>query len=391
MTKKLLAVIWPGYRKFNRPFWQLLCNDQQIKPSVLWIRPFRDDDSPPSTLLSEMEWDIVGADNIRVSGYNVRLFIKLCQKIWRTIKKNDVVLTSTQAPVHSKVAFFIAKIQRKPIGIILEQWRDTKVTSTPKRLYKKLDKVLLQHADIIFTHGINQKNYAKALGVSSDKITILPFLSDDLQQEEITNPDLKKELGMGTKKIILYFGRITPQKGLSDLIHACSQILDSMENVILLVCGGADKHFLDFQEAGPYMSTCHNLAEKLLPGKVIFTGAIPPDKKQDYFAIADIFVHPHTNIPYLAEGWGLVLNEAASMGLPIITTDRVGSAPDLVTHGKSGYILPAGDISELAKSIKTLLDNKIKRKEFSIFSRKLFENYHQPDKIPRIIKESLFK
>ncbi len=49
--------------------------------------------------------------------------------------------------------------------------------------------------------------------------------------------------------------------------------------------------------------------------------------------IADVFILPSTT-----ESWGLIINEAMDFGLPIITTNQVGAAPDLVRHGENGFI-----------------------------------------------------
>ena len=79
----------------------------------------------------------------------------------------------------------------------------------------------------------------------------------------------------------------------------------------------------------------------------------------------------------LYDGWGLVLNEATSMGLPIIATDRVGSASDLVINGINGYIIKSGDVKELSSKIIEILKNDDKLRKYSSSSRKIFENYHK--------------
>jgi glycosyltransferase involved in cell wall biosynthesis len=55
--------------------------------------------------------------------------------------------------------------------------------------------------------------------------------------------------------------------------------------------------------------------------------------------------------PYYYEAWGLVLNEAMQFGKPVITTDAVGSAPDLI---KNGSIVKNNDVESLYQAIKTI-------------------------------------
>ena len=389
MKKYNLAIIWSGYRKNNRNFFELICHDARLKANVLWIRDFRNNDTPPDKFLASLKWRVVGAAQIRISGYNLKTFIKMVCFIWQMVPLADGVLTSTQAPLHSKVAFILAKIHRKKLFIVTQQWRGFGRQSFWMRQYKKIDIFIMRHCDMLFPHGINQTRFALAQGVDQNKVCVLPFLSEDLSKIPLRNPILKEQLGLIDKKVILYFGRITPRKGLTDLLVACSEIQTDLDDVILLICGGADSYFSDYSEAFSYEDECRTLAKKLLPGKVIFVGPVNPADKQDYFTMADLFVHPHTDLGELTEGWGLVLNEAASMSLPIICTDRVGSAPDLVVDGENGYIISAGDTKQLAYRIRELLADDEKRLRFANSSRRVFEKYHQPSQIPQKIWKAI--
>jgi glycosyltransferase involved in cell wall biosynthesis len=67
-----------------------------------------------------------------------------------------------------------------------------------------------------------------------------------------------------------------------------------------------------------------------------------------------VFVLP-SRAGRIAEPWGLVLNEAASAGLPIVTTDEVGAAGDLIRDGDTGRIVTGGDPQALAEAIAVLL------------------------------------
>jgi glycosyltransferase involved in cell wall biosynthesis len=387
--KKIVAIIWPGYRQYNRHFFDLLGNDNRMQISVLWVLDFRRDDPPPDKLLSSFRWSVVGADNIRLSGYSPKTLLKMIRSVWIDVRNADCVFTSTQAPLHSKIAFVIARLQKKKIFIKIEQWREFGKRSFLMRQYKRIDTYLMRHCDMLFPHGINQVRFALAQGVCQENIRVMPFLSDDLSKKPVNNRLLREKLGMAGKKIILYFGRITPRKGLADLLAAFAMVYAKLADVVLLVCGGVDSHFLDFSQAAPYESQCRTLADTMPPGKVIFTGQVNPADKQDYFSLADLFVHPHTDMGEQNEGWGLVLNEAASMSLPIITTDRVGAAPDLVHDGESGYIVPAGDIEVLAARIELLMSDDDKLRRFALATREVFEAYHQPSRIADTLWEAV--
>jgi glycosyltransferase involved in cell wall biosynthesis len=88
------------------------------------------------------------------------------------------------------------------------------------------------------------------------------------------------------------------------------------------------------------------------PADVRFRGSIPQSQLLEAFGQADVLV-----FPTLSDGFGMVVTEAFSRGLPVITTDQAGAA-DLVEHGKNGLIVPAGDVVALADALRWCLDNR---------------------------------
>jgi len=387
MGTKRLGIIWPGFRNYDERFCRIIAKDRRFITSMLWIRRFREDEPPPADILSGMRWKVVGTEGIRISSYNLISLIKMIFYVWKTVQGSDGVLTSTQAPLHSKVAFACAKVLKKKIFIKTEQWTDLENPSPLMKLYKKIDFSLMRNCTMLFPHGIQQLQFAASKGVGRNMMRSMPILSDDLRQLEVDKLALKEELGIAGQKVLLYFGRIIRRKGLKELLLACIRIKDVLDNTKVLVCGGADRHFPNFSASASYEGECRTLADAELTGKVVFTGPIASSDKHNYFRLADLFVHPHGRIS--SEGWGLVVNEAASMALPIIVSDRVGSAPDLVVNGENGYIVRAGDIDELSRRIKELITDDDKRKRLAARSRFLFEKYHQPQKIPEILWEAL--
>jgi glycosyltransferase involved in cell wall biosynthesis len=86
---------------------------------------------------------------------------------------------------------------------------------------------------------------------------------------------------------------------------------------------------------------------------------------------ADAFVLPSTN----GETWGLVTNEAMLFGLPVIVSDQVGSGPDLVIDGETGYVF-AGEAAGLAAAMEKLLGNRDRVPEMGLTGRKrVLERY----------------
>src|SRR5262249_40113165 len=71
------------------------------------------------------------------------------------------------------------------------------------------------------------------------------------------------------------------------------------------------------------------------------------------YVAADALVLPSN----LRDTWGLVVNEAMACGIPVLLSDRVGCAPDLVKEGVTGYTFPFGDSSALAKIMIRIAQN----------------------------------
>ena len=89
-----------------------------------------------------------------------------------------------------------------------------------------------------------------------------------------------------------------------------------------------------------------------LPDGLKLMGSVPQPELFAAFENADVLVFPS-----LADNFALVVPEALSRGLPVITTDRNGSS-DLIQHERNGLIIPAGDLVALADALRWCLDNR---------------------------------
>lgn len=93
-----------------------------------------------------------------------------------------------------------------------------------------------------------------------------------------------------------------------------------------------------------------------------------------YYAAGDVFV-----LPSQFDTWGLVVNEAMLFGMPIITTDQVGSGYDLVEENQTGFVYPVGNVSSLVEKLNILVQDPQKSKWLGENARhKVLEyNYRQ--------------
>jgi glycosyltransferase involved in cell wall biosynthesis len=102
---------------------------------------------------------------------------------------------------------------------------------------------------------------------------------------------------------------------------------------------------------GPEESSLRLEAAALgVESRVRFAGLVAYDRLPEAYAAADVVVVPSSNEP-----WGLPVNEAMVCGRPVVASDRVGSAADLVQDGVTGVIYPCGDTTRLAAALDGIL------------------------------------
>jgi glycosyltransferase involved in cell wall biosynthesis len=70
------------------------------------------------------------------------------------------------------------------------------------------------------------------------------------------------------------------------------------------------------------------------------------------YDLCDVFA-----LPSRFEPWGLVVNEVMNASRPVIVSDRVGAAPDLIEDGANGFIYPSGDVDALASRLRQILES----------------------------------
>jgi len=126
-------------------------------------------------------------------------------------------------------------------------------------------------------------------------------------------------------------GELIPRKGTDVLIRAFARAAQSLPDISLKIVGD-----------GPERNTLMGRVPEQFRDRVTFTGLVPFAERTKPFARSDVFVHPARH-----DGWGVVIQEALSAGLPVIATRQTGAAYDLVEEGKNGFLVEADDEDQL--------------------------------------------
>jgi 1,2-diacylglycerol 3-alpha-glucosyltransferase len=178
-------------------------------------------------------------------------------------------------------------------------------------------------------------------------ITIVPNGVDLQRFSNISNPTGRGELGLAPDDILLvYAGRLAPEKNLSFLLKAFSGVAQAVENTHLLLIGrGPEREKLEEQ-----------IIQRGLTGRVHFTGQVNYDQLPAYLAMCDIFVTAS-----VSEVHPLSVIEAMASGLPVMGIQSVGVG-DTVRDKITGFLANEDLTVFTAKLTHLCLDATLRRR-----------------------------
>ena len=150
------------------------------------------------------------------------------------------------------------------------------------------------------------------------------------------------------RKPLTFFlcGQMIARKGVDVLLQAFAKLIDGGYDARLLLVG---------REAElPEMLAGLSPAAR---DHVDYAGFQQPEDLPQFFAQADVFV-----LPSRYDGWGVVVNQALGAALPIVCSDTVGAAVDLVDEGQNGFTFKNGDVAALHRRLEVFIqDSKFVR------------------------------
>jgi glycosyltransferase involved in cell wall biosynthesis len=239
------------------------------------------------------------------------LKILRCKWVHYDEPKGPYTFTMEPNPLKGIIRFLLEKVQRI---------HSPQVVVSPSRFCKKLLEMNgLKKVKVIY-HGV----------------------------EEIFFKSYKR----GNKNFTIGFnGRLDSRnKNIKDLIEIFKDLADERK-IFLKLCGsGFDK--------------IKKIIPEELTKKLIFEGTLKFSQLPRFYNSISIFVSTS-----LYEGFGYSYAEALACGTPVIAY-KIGALPEIVKHGKSGFLVKRGDFEEFKEKVKFLLDNPVMRKRFGKYGHK---------------------
>lgn len=214
----------------------------------------------------------------------------------------------------------------------------------------KIEAEISKYADQIIAECPQDRhdliNYYQA---TENKITIIPCGFSKEEFYPVNKNYARKLLHLDPEEnVILQLGRITPRKGIDNVISALAQLNRKNVPTRLLIVGGEWN-----KSSSPELKRLEMLANhEEVDLLVDFVGRIDRELLKYYYSAADIFI----TTPWY-EPFGITPLEAMACGTPVIGSN-VGGVKYLVVDGKTGFLVPSKDPNALAQKIEELLSDK---------------------------------
>ncbi|MDC3030218.1 glycosyltransferase family 4 protein [Candidatus Pelagibacter sp.] len=210
--------------------------------------------------------------------------------------------------------------------------------------------------------AIGKKNEEFYNRYTKKKIFKLPYVVGDLSRNKlIKKSDLnifKRRYKINEKSFIIFYNaKIIERKNPELLIKSFIQIRKACSKKITLIIAG------DGDIKNRLIEKYKNFRE------IKFVGFINQNLLPKFYSISDLFI-----LPSNYDAWGLVVNEAMSFSIPIITSKNVISSYDLVKHNVNGVIF--NNEFHLKQSMINIINNKKIKKKFSKNSNIIIKNWN---------------
>lgn len=199
------------------------------------------------------------------------------------------------------------------------------INYSERKINKFIKTFFISSAKYWLSSGKETNKYLVYYGANEKNIYNFPFTSlkeSDILKEPISieaKKKLKRNFNISYDKVILSIGQFIPRKGFDWMIEAYK---DLDKSIGIYIIGG--------KPTNEYLK----LKEKYKMDNLYFVDFQDKESVLNWYRSADLFV-----LPTREDIWGLVINEALSQGLPVITTNKCIAGLELIEDGKNGYII----------------------------------------------------
>jgi glycosyltransferase involved in cell wall biosynthesis len=299
--------------------------------------------------------------------------------LWKLISEGrfDAVLCYTG---YVWATFWIAYFAAKFSGTAFLFGTDT-TTLTPidRRMWKRPVKrvmwpLLFRLADQVMVPSSGGQELMRSLGLPNERVTLTPYVVDNdwwlAQSASVDRAAVRASWGAAPDDaVILFCAKLQPWKRPFDLLRAFAK-------------ANVPKSLLVFAGEGPLRSDLEAEVSALgIAGRVRFLGFANQTQLPAIYTGADLMV-----LPSVYDAFGVVVNEAMLCGCPVIASDHVGAARDLIADGHTGFVYPCGEVDALAALLQRALASRAQLTELGRAARTRMESWSPRENIEATVE-----
>src|SRR5215204_3717645 len=243
----------------------------------------------------------------------------------------------------------------------------------------KIYRWVYESFSILFFHGeSNRQRFLELFKAPAENLHLIEHGNEGLflsARSKTTSPEqMRARYGIDANApAVLFFGNLTPSKGLPDLLKAFS-IVHKKENSARLVVVGKPSKFIDMDSLKRLVKECDISQSTIFDAQYL-----PMEEVGPLMEMATVVVYPYLNSTQSG-----ALQVAYTFGKPVIATN-VGGLPEVVEDGKSGFIVPPSAPEQLSNAMMKLIENPDLAKEIGLYGMHLSETRFSWDSIAKNI------
>jgi glycosyltransferase involved in cell wall biosynthesis len=273
-------------------------------------------------------------------------------------QRPDVVVVSGWSTFGAQAAIAWCRVKRVPYVLVVEShdhdprlaWRRAVKKAVVPRILRKAAGVLVT-GSLVRASMVARGADPRRIETFANTVDIEAFERRSNELEE-RRAELRDGLGIRSGDVaVVCVARLIADKALDVLVRAAAEAGPPV--VPILVGNGPERGHLEALAAE-------------LGVRVVFTGAVAWERIAETYVASDVFALVSRHEP-----WGVVVNEAAACGLPLLLSDHVGAAHDLLRSGENGILVPPGDVKATAAALVQLAGDADLRRGFGQRSREL--------------------
>ena len=205
----------------------------------------------------------------------------------------------------------------------------------PDKLSILMEQNVIDKVDrFIAVSGSIRKELNQTFGVGYNKITVIPNGVDTAVFKRQNTDDIRRKYQLDNKFVVLFVGRDDPQKGASRLIDAVRELAGQIPDIMLVMVGHKDVYF---------------------DKHILCLPRVSRSELVKLYSLSDVFV-----LPSIYEPFGIVLIEAMACETACIGM-RVGGIPDIIDHGRTGFLVESENAGGISEAISNLYHDPEKR------------------------------